>query len=141
MIADSLSHQHQVLGSEWTLAQDIVISLLTRWLATVDLFATSMNFRLPVYFSPLDDSMSVGTDAFLQTWDGLQAYALPPSALIRWVLNKLLFCKDTSITLIAPYWSRKEWFPALQSQAVAPPVPLPFRRDLLRQPHQKIPVL
>ena len=75
VIADFLSSQHQVLGSEWTLAQDVVNSLLTQWPATVDLFAISTNYCLPVYFSPIDDPLSAGTDTFLQTWDGLQAYA------------------------------------------------------------------
>ena len=42
VIADSLSHQHQVMEPEWTLAQDIVNSLLTLWPATVDLFTTSI---------------------------------------------------------------------------------------------------
>ena len=35
VIADSLSRQHQVLGSEWTLTQDVINSLLTWWPATV----------------------------------------------------------------------------------------------------------
>ena len=37
--------------------------------------------------------------------------------------------------LKTPFWTQKEWFPELQSLAVAPPVPLPLRRELLRQPH------
>ena len=65
VIADSLSHQHQVLVSKWMLAQDVVTSLLTRWPATVDLFATSLNYCLSLYFSSLDNPMSAGTDAFL----------------------------------------------------------------------------
>ena len=146
MIADSLSCQNQVLGSEWTLAQDMVDSLLARWPATVNLFAISLTYRLPVYVSPLDDPMSAGIDTFLQTWDRLQAYAFTPFALIHCVINKLLVCKETYITLIAPFWPQKEWFPELQSLAVAPPVPLSLRRDLLRQPHfyrlhQNLPVL
>ena len=34
-----------------------------------------------------------------------------------------------------PFWPQKEWFPELLSLSVAPPVPLPLRRDLLKQPH------
>ena len=41
-----------------------------------DLFATALNHRLPVYFSPMDDPQSAGVDAMMQLWDGLQAYAL-----------------------------------------------------------------
>ena len=33
-------------------------------------------------------------------------------------------CKGTFLTLIAPFWLQKEWFPELLSLAVAPPVPL-----------------
>ena len=64
-MVDSLSCQQQVPDSEQTLAQDVVMKLQARWPVTVSLFATSLNYRLPVYFSPFDDSMSAGTDAFL----------------------------------------------------------------------------
>ena len=95
----------------------------------------STNYLLVVYFSPLNDPMAAGTDAFLQVWDGLQAYAFPLFALIRQVLNKLWMCKGTFLTLITPFWLQKEWFLELQSLAVAPLLLLPLRRDLLRQPH------
>ena len=52
VVADSLSRRHQVLNSEWTLAQEIVDELVARWPATVDLFATALNYWLRVYFSP-----------------------------------------------------------------------------------------
>ena len=99
------------------------------------LFATALNCRLLVYFSSLNDPMAVGTGAFLQLWYGLQVYALKPFTLIRQVLNKLRTYKGTLLTLIAPFWPQKEWFPELLSLSVAPPVPLPLRRDLLKQPH------
>ena len=109
VVADSLSSRHQVLGSEWTLAQEAVDDLLRMWPVTVNLFATSLNFWLQVYFSPLNDPLAAGTDAFLQNWDGLQAYAFPPFALVRQVLVKLRSCKGMELTLIAPCWPQKEW--------------------------------
>ena len=146
VVTDSLSRRHQVMGSDWTLSQDVVDYLLTLWPATVDLFTMALNYHLPIYFSLLDDQIAAGTDALLQKWDRLQAYAFPPFSLILKVLNKLLYCKRIHFTLIAPFWLQKEWFPELQSLAVAPPVPLPLRRDLLKQPHfhrlhQNLPVL
>ena len=135
MIADSLSRKGQIIGSEWTLCQDVVDKLLRTWPANVDLFATSMNFRLPVYFSPLADPMSAGTDAFLQTWDHLQAYAFPPFAIIRQVINKVRASHNLQVTLIAPFWPQKEWFPDLLECLTEPPLLLPGRMDLLRQPH------
>ena len=71
VVADSLSRHHQVLGSEWTLAQEVEDNLRRLWPVTVDLFATSLNFRLQVYFSPLNDPLVAGKDAFLQDWNGL----------------------------------------------------------------------
>ena len=82
VLADSLSRRSQVLGSEWTLCPQAFAELLRRWPATIDLFETSMMSRQPVYFSPMYDPLSAGTDAMLQSWDGLKAYAFPPFGLI-----------------------------------------------------------
>ena len=101
VVADSLSRHDLIIGSEWTLAHEVVDELGKRWPVMVDLFATSLNYRLPVYFSPLNDPVAAGTDAFLQSWDGLQAYAFPPFALIRNVLNKLCSSRGTLLTLVA----------------------------------------
>ena len=135
VVADSLSRRQQVPGSEWTLAQEIVDELVTKWLANVDLFATALNYRLPVYFSPLNDPMAAGTDAFLQVWDGLQAYEFPPFVLIRQVINKLKSSKGTFLMLIAMFWPQKEWFPELRSLVVAALLALPSRCNLLGQLH------
>ena len=48
VLADSLSCRSQVLGLEWTLCPQAVEELLRRWPATINLFATSLNHRLPV---------------------------------------------------------------------------------------------
>ena len=122
VLADSLSRANQVVGSEWTLCQEVVNKLLRRWPATVDLFATSLNYRLQVYFAPLQDPMSAGTDAFLQSWNGLQAYAFPPFSLVRQVINKLRSSLSLEMTLIAPFWPQKEWFPDLLESLVEPPL-------------------
>ena len=64
----------------------------------IDLFATSLTARLPVYFSPASDPRAAGTDALLQPWDDLQAYAFPPIAIIRRVLLKLRSSKNCELT-------------------------------------------
>ena len=64
--ADVLSRLNQVIGSEWTLHQEVVDHLVHKWPAVIDLFAMSLTARLPVYFSPASDSRAVGTDALLQ---------------------------------------------------------------------------
>ena len=89
VLADALSQSSQVLGSEWTLCQEVCRDLFRRWPVTVDLFATSLTHRLPVYFSPVVDPQAAGVDAMLQSWDRLQAYAFPPFGLLPRLLAKV----------------------------------------------------
>ena len=133
--ADSLSRDSQVLGSKWTLCQEVCLELFRRWPVNIDLFATSMNHRLPVYFSPVVDPQALATDAMSQCWDGLQAYAFPPSGFIPNVLAKIRQSRNLEVTLVAPYWPLKPWFPDILELLVDIPVLLPHRSDLLRQPH------
>ena len=135
VLADSLSRRSQVLGSEWTLCHQAFAELLRRWPATIDLFATAMTHRLPVYFSPMFDPMSVGTDAMLQSWDGLQAYAFPPFSLIPRFLAKVRASRNLELTLVAPFWPQHLWFPDLLELLLEIPLFLPKWKDLLRQPH------
>ena len=133
--ADTLSRPNQVIGSEWTLHQEVVDQLVHKWPAVIDLFATSLTVRLPVYFSLASDPRAVGTDALLQPWDDLQAYAFPPIAIIRRVLLKLRSSRNCELTLIAPFWPQREWFPDLLELLSDVPITLLGRKDLLRQPH------
>ena len=76
--------------------------------------------------------MAAGMDAMLQSWDSLQAYAFPPFAMISHVLAKVRASRSLELTLIVPFWPQRPWFPEL---LILPPLPLPSRWDLLRQPH------
>ena len=133
--ADLLSRPNLVIRSEWTLHQEVVQDLLHQWQAIIDLFATSLTARLPVFFAPAWEPKAAGIDAFLQPWDNLQAYAFPPIAIIRRVLLKLRASHNCDLTLIAPFWPQREWFPDLLELLSDIPIELPNRRDLLRQPH------
>ena len=133
--ADLLSRPNLVIGSEWTLHQEVVQDLLHQWPAIIDLFATSLTARLPVFFAPAWEPKAAEVDAFLQLWDNLQAYAFPPIAIIGRVLLKLRASHHCDLTLIAPFWPQREWFPDLLELLSDIPIELPKRRDLLRQPH------
>ena len=52
VLADSLSHPHQLPSSEWSLNMDVVRSLRRQWPVMIDLCATSDNHRCSIYFSP-----------------------------------------------------------------------------------------
>ena len=50
--ADLLSRPNVMIGSKWTLHQEVVQDLLLLCPAIIDLFATSLTARLPVFFTP-----------------------------------------------------------------------------------------
>ena len=124
VIADSLSRPNQVLGSEWTLQTGVFQELRRRWPVSIDLFATSLNHQYCPYFSPFRDPNALGTNALLQSWNGWQAYASPPWSLIPTVLKKLRSSSRVLLTIIAPYWPQRPWFPDLLDLVVDGPVAL-----------------
>ena len=135
VLADALPRPNQILGSEWTLKQEVFRDLCRRWSVSIDLFATSQNHRCSIYFSPYHNHNALVTDALLQNWNGWQAYAFPPWSLIPAVLKKLRSSSGVLLAIIAPYWPQRPWFPDLLDLVVDGPVALPQSRDLLRQPH------
>ena len=139
VLADALSRPHQLPHSEWSLNMTVFQSSCRLWPVQIDLFATSANHRCSIYFSPYRDPQSAGTDAFLQSWDGLQAYVFPPFVIIPRVLAKLRESRGTELTLVAPHWAQRPWFPDLLQLSLAPPVILPDCLDLLLLPRSPLP--
>ena len=135
VLADSLSRPNQILCSEWTLKLSVFQQLRRRWPVSIDLFTTSLNHCCLPYFSPCHDPNALGTNALLQLWNGWQAYAFPPYELIPAILNKLRSSSGVLLTIIAPYWPQRPWFPELLELVVDGPVALPLDRALLSQPH------
>ena len=134
VLADALSRPHQLPHTEWSLNMTVFLSLRRLWPVQLVLFATSANHRCSINFSHFRDPMSAGTDAFLQSWEGLQAYAFPPVAFIPRVLATLRASTGTELTLVAPLWAQCPWFSDLLQLSLAPPVVLPARPDLLHLP-------
>ena len=137
VLADCLSRPHQLPSSEWSLNMDMFRSLTRQWPEMIDLFATSDNHRCSIYFSPYRDPLSAGTDALLQSWNDLLAFAFPPWSILPQVLAKLRVSHRTLLTLIAPYWPQCPWFVDLHQLSVAPPVTFSARPDLLFQPRSR----
>ena len=137
VLAEALSRPHQLPHSEWSLNLTVFQSLRRLWPVQIVLFATSADHCCSIYFSPFWDPMSAGTYAFLQSWDGLRAYAFPPVAIIPRVLATLWASTGTELTLVAPHWAQCPWFSDLLQLSLAPPVVLPARHDLLRLPRSR----
>ena len=134
ILADTLSRARKPIITEWTLSHKVFQSICQVWdRPHVDLFATSLNNRLPTFVSPVPDERAFATDAFSISWEGMYAYAFPPFSLVGRVVQKL---KDHSclLVLIAPLWPGQPWFPDLLSVVVDYPLELPLRADLLAQP-------
>ena len=137
VLADSLSRPHQLPHTEWSRNPEVFRSISRLWPVRIDLFATSENRQCSIFFSLFRGPMAAGMDAFLQPWDGLQAYAFPPWSIIPRVLAKLRESRGTELTLMAPYWPQRPWFPDLLHLSLAPPVTLPLRPDLLHLPRPR----
>ena len=106
-------------------------SLLRVWgNPSIDLFATCLNAKLPLYCSLVPDPQAVFEDAFRHPWDDLDLYAFPPFPLVGWVIARV----QESLR-VAPLWPEKEWFADLLLLLTQPPLALPCWDKLLRQPH------
>ena len=105
--ADLLSRPNLVIRSGWTLHQEVVQDLLHQWPAIIDLFATSLTARLPVFFAPAWEPRAAGVVAFLPPWDNLQAYAFPPIAIVKRVLLKLRASHNCDLTSDHPLLASK----------------------------------
>ena len=138
VLADALSRPDRVIGTEWSLCPG-VFGRLCRVLGTphIDLFATSRNAKLQTFFSPFPESGALATDAMSQSWDGMFAYAYPPTGLVRDVLHKIQRSR-CEVLLVAPNWPTQPWFPLLLSLLIEMPRALPVSRGLLRQPGTSI---
>jgi hypothetical protein len=114
-LADSLSRKHSVVQTEWTIHQPTIYGIFSRWgRPHIDLFATRLNRRLPLFVSPVPDPLAVNVDALTLDWTGLDAYAFPPPALLGLVLRKIELERSVVI-LLAPNWPAHPWFPLLLS--------------------------
>ena len=81
---------NQVQSTEWSLHPQVFKQICQKWFAPhVDLFATHLNHKLPLYVSPVPDQKAWDIDALNINWMSLTAYAYPPTALLHRVIQKM----------------------------------------------------
>ncbi len=131
--ADALSRRAKIPTTEWSLHPAIVKGLWRVWdTPMIDMFATSVNAKLPLYVSPMLDPGAIAVDALSIPWTG-HLYMFPPAILLSKVLTKLQQ-EQCTVILIAPAWPTQSWFPTLLSLLVDLPLELPNWEKLLKQP-------
>ena len=76
VMADLLSRSNQVQSTEWSLHPQVFKQICQKWFTPhVDLFATHLNHKLPLYVSPVPDPKAWDIDALNINWTNLSAYA------------------------------------------------------------------
>ena len=104
VMADLLSRSNQVQSTEWSLHPQVFKQICLKWFTPhVDLFATRLNHKVPLYVSPVPDQNAWNIDALNINWLGLTAYAYPPTALLHRVIQKVRQ-SNCLIIVIAPGW-------------------------------------
>ena len=100
VLADVLSRRGQVVGTEWSLHPQVARALLRAWgNPSIDLFATCLNAKLPLYCSLVPDPQAVFEDAFRHPWDDLDLYAFPPFPLVGRVIARVQESSRVAMTL------------------------------------------
>ena len=128
VMADLLSRSNQVQSTEWSLHPQVFKQIYHKWFTPhIDLFATHLNHKLPLYVSPIPDPNAWDIDALNINWTGLTAYAYPPTALLHKVIQKSGHCL---IIIIAPGWPGMPWFWDLVQLSTEIPLQLPICQQL-----------
>ena len=112
--------ERQIIQTEWSLHPQILSLICKVWhTPMVDMFATKLNHKLPIYVSPVPDANVMNIDALNISWEGLDGYAFCPVALIPRVIQKMNTYRCRMI-VVAPGWPRVHWFWDLVSLSTKP---------------------
>ena len=137
-VADLLSRSNQVQSTEWSLHPQVFQQICQKWFTPhVDLFATRLNHKLPLYMSPVPDHNPWNIDALNINWPGLTAYAYPSTALLHRVIQKIRQC-NCLIIVIAPGCPGMPWFLDIVQFSTEIPLQLPVSTTLLKQSHNYV---
>lgn len=132
MIADHLSRRFPSRG-EWAISSHYIQPIFARRGApNVDLMATPGNAQVPEFATRFRYNEAIAQDTFSILLQFTLVYLFSSIPLILRTLLKIVK-EEVHAILNVPFWPRMPWFPLLLQMASAPPVHLPFKRDLLQQ--------
>ena len=114
-----------MLGAEWSLHPQVAKKIIRKWGSpTIDMFATHLNAKLPLYCSLIPDPQAVFEDTFRHPWKDLDVYAFPPFHLVERAVARVRETPNLSMTLVALLWPEKTWFADLLLLLTQPPLEL-----------------
>ena len=121
--------------TEWSLHQQIFNQICRVWhTPMLDLFATHLNHKLPIYVSPDPDKKAWKIDALNICWEGLDGYVFCPVVILPQVIQKII-TYPCRMMVLAPGWPGMPWFWDLVDLSTRVPLQLPHWKTLLKQPH------
>ena len=112
-VADFRS-RHFADNLEWEINQKL-FDKICRVLGTpdIDMFASRVNKKLPMYVAWYPDPEAWGVDAFSLSWTDHFVYLFPPFSLVGRTIQKLVADQARGI-LVAPTWPTQAWYARLQ---------------------------
>ena len=83
LIADALYRFRVPVNTEWEFHPGIFQAITLIWdRPLIDLFATSLNYKLETFVSPIPDQKAWAVDAMTISWKGIFNYIFPPLRLL-----------------------------------------------------------
>ena len=132
--ADKQSRVFNV-STEWSLCTQVFEDIQKLWgKFDVDLFASSLNFKIPSYVSWRPDPNAMFVNALNMNWHNYSFYAFPPFSLIGTWLQKIQQDRATGVVIV-PLWPTQPWFTVLLYLLTDNPRILPCSKTLLTQSH------
>lgn len=114
-----------------TLLKDLVLLNYTREVyifASIDLFASIINYQFHTYFSYEPDPEVSGVDSLTADRSSLRFYAFPPSSIPKFL--KRIKTENAAGILIVTFWPNQPWFPHTFKMLTDVPVVLASRKNL-----------
>jgi hypothetical protein len=124
-LADSYSRSSKYIH-DYGISQEAFNGLLAflPFVPSMDLFASRLSAKLPVYVSWQTDPFSSFDNAFSISWPN-NVYAFPPITLISKVIHKIVSERVNNILLITPAWPGLVCLPIILSLLIANPIFIP----------------
>jgi hypothetical protein len=121
---------------EWTLSHTVFQDIVAHFgQPDIDLFASHLNCKVPIFCSFKPDPLAHTIDAFNLNWHNMLGYAFPPFCLLGRVLQKIVQ-DGAMVIVVAPYWPTKPWFTMFQRMLMSAPYKILVEPDTLFLPHR-----